>query len=286
MTDKTSRDIRLGDLSGIDATGTQEPSLGAAEMVNPTGAARRRAAPVVADAPLPGGTSSTSRAGMSWPLVTLSAFVVLLAGVVVALLLQQRGLSLQLATLQSEARMSVETLENRVASTNTTLKSADSETQQAFNLIAADIGRLDKSLTRIGQALEQEAKVRDALNSDLQVLATDTRKAVQALTQANVQLDTKFDARAKALADNLDQFNARLKAQADSLARLERSSDAAQLRSEVAVLGASIRQLQDDHEKRLKSIEQVAGSNDAFRRQVNTTIDRLNQQVSELYQRR
>ena len=286
MTDKTSRDIRLGDLSGIDATGTQEPRLGAAEVVNPTGAARRRAVPVVADAPLPGGQSSTGRAGMSWPLVTLSAFVVLLAGVVGALLLQQRGLSLQLATLQSEARMSVETLENRVASTNTTLKSADSETQQAFNLIAADIGRLDKSLTRIGQALEQEAKVRDALNGDLQVLATDTRKAVQALTQANAQLETKFDARAKALADNLDQFNARLKAQADSLARLERSSDAAQLRSEVAVLGASIRQLQDDHEKRLKSIEQVAGSNDAFRRQVNTTIDRLNQQVSELYQRR
>lgn len=290
MIDKTSRDIRLGDLSAVDATGAREPNLGeghADAVADTTGVVRRRSSATVStNRSDPGAAHPPAGFALSWPVVAMALLVIVLLGGVILLLLEQRSLGAQLAVLQAEARKSVETLESRVATTNTTLKSTDSETQRSLDIIATNISKLDRSLAKVGQALEQESKTRAAQDGELKTFVLEVQKALQADMQAAAQADTRFETRLKTLADSLDQANAKLKTQADAVARLERSNEAAQLRSEVAVLGASVRQLQDDHEKRLKAIEQVSGSNDAFRRQVNATIDRLNQQVSELYQRR
>lgn len=207
--------------------------------------------------------------------------MVLLAAIVM-LVMQQRELAASLAQLEAKANESVATLASRVASTNTTLKSSDSETQRSLNVLGADVASLNRTLGQLATALEQEAKARAAVDGELKALAVELRKADQGATQS----DTLRDTRLKAISENLEQVNGKLKTYGESVARLERAGDAAQLRSDVAVLGASIRQLEEDHEKRLKSIEQSSGSYDAFRRQVNATIDRLNQQVTELYQRR
>lgn len=289
MTDKTSRDIRLGDLSAIESTSTQEPQLGNvdASQTRPSaalpGTGRRpraeplppvqRAAPNVQEQP---------QGSTSWSVMFLGTAVLVLVAAVVMLVMQQRELSASLKMLEAKAQESVATLESRVASTSTTLKSTDSETQRSLNILGADISSLNKTLGKLAEALEKEAEARAAVDTDVQAVAAEMRKA----DQAGVQADTLRDTRLKAIGENLEQVNSKLKALSEGVARLERNGDASQLRADVAVLGASIRQLEEDHEKRLKSIEQSAGSSDAFRRQVNATIDRLNQQVSELYQRR
>lgn len=275
MVDKTRRDLSLGDLSAVDAPGRDagEPRVGSAAGVDATRTQHPLKAVV---APL----AASPRPPVA--LLVLGATVVLLLGAVIFLVVQQRDLARSLAVLEASARESVETLETRVASTNTTLRSSDSETQKSLDLVAADIGKLDSSLARLSRQAEQEGRARAALDTELRAVAAELRKADQAGDQVDAQLDTRL----KALADSIDQLGARQASQADGLAKLARSGDAAQLRSEVAVLGASVRDMQDEHEKRLKATEQAISSNDAFRRQVNATIDRLNQQVSELYQRK
>lgn len=276
MTDDTRRDIALGDLSVLDTPGAAaEPQLGTG-AIDPTRSGMR---PV---SPPPSRPSWVAPRRPPLEVLVLGALVLLLAGAVVFLVVQQRKLSASLAGLEQSARESVASLETQVASTSTTMRSADSETQKSLNLIAADIGRIDGNIARLSRQLDQEAKARAGLAGELAGTATDLRK----LSQASAQGDAQLEARLKTLADSLDQLAARQKTQGDNLARLERSGEAAQLRSEVAVLGASLREMQDEHERRLKSAEQAIGSTDAFRRQVNATIDRINQQVAELYQRR
>jgi septal ring factor EnvC (AmiA/AmiB activator) len=299
MTDKTSRDVRLGDLSEIEATTTNEPRVGEGSVTGtrparePLATGRRprvpahsgdvpvrepREAPVAREpAALPIPSSS-----FNWPVLFLGIVVIVLVALVVMLISDQRKLQASLQALQAQSQEQVKTLESRVASTSTTLKSADSETQRSLNVLGGDIASLNKTLGKLAEALEQEVKARLAVDTEVKSLATELRKADQTATQA----DTLRDARLKAIGENLEQLNTRLKGVSESLARLERAGDLSQLRSEVAVLGASVRQLEDDFSKRLKSVEQSSGSNDAFRRQVNSTIDRLNQQVTELYQRR
>ena len=282
MSDKTSRDVRLGDLSAVDAAGRDagEPRVGSAGPLDPT--RTQRAVHIAADsAPArPSWALPAQRPPLS--VMLLGGCVVLLIGAVVFLSVQQRELGRGLAVLEASARDSVATLETRVASTTTTLKSSDSETQKSLDLIAADIGKLDAGITRLSRQLEQESRTRAVLDAELKSVAAELRKA----DLAGTQLDAQFDTRMKTLADNIDQLAARQATQADGLAKLARSGDAAQLRSDVAVLAASVRDMQDEHEKRLKATEQAVSSSDAFRRQVNATIDRLNQQMTELYQRR
>jgi septal ring factor EnvC (AmiA/AmiB activator) len=296
MTDKTSRDIRLGDLSDIEPSSTQEPRLGDSSVSSTTrpvdrqGTGRRaRVDPRMdsrVDAPID--VTSTRRVAeppasrSTWPMVAMGVVVLGLLAVVVMLVSEQRKLSASLHALEAQSKASVQTLESRVASTSTTLKSADSETQRSLNVLGGDISSLNKTLSKLAEALTQEAQARTAVDTELKAVTAEMRKADQTATQS----DTLRDARLKAISENLEQVNGRLKSVSEGLARLERSGDLSQLRSEVAVLGASIRQLEDDHDRRIKSVEQTTGSNDAFRRQVNSTIDRLNQQVTELYQRR
>jgi len=300
MTDKTSRDIRLGDLSEIEATATNEPRLGEGSLTGtrparePLATGRRprvqaaagdaattRETPAVRDVPsVP--RPAPAPASVNWPVIFLGVVVIVLVALVMMLLSDQRKLQASLQTLQAQSQAQVKTLESRVASTSTTLKSADSETQRSLNVLGSDIASLSRTLAKLAEALDQEVKARLAVDTEVKSLATELRKADQTAAQA----DTLRDARLKAIGENLEQLNTRLKGVSESLARLERAGDLSQLRSEVAVLGASVRQLEDDFGKRLKSVEQSSGSNDAFRRQVNSTIDRLNQQVTELYQRR
>lgn len=260
MIDKTRSDIRLGDLSAVD--------------VGDVPARPARAQPVAAPVPA---------AAARFPLVPVLAGLVLLLLVVVTWqLFEQRRLGEGLAALEAQARESVQTLETRVASTQTTLKSNDSETQKSLELLQADLRKLDAGQGRLSARLEQQARAQAQDVAELKAVAAELRK----LAQASAQADSQQEARLKALADALEQQAARQKTQADALARLERSGELAQLRTELAVLGGSLRESQDDHERRLKAGEQAQASNDAFRRQVNATLDRLTQQVSELYQRR
>lgn len=277
MTDDTRRDVALGDISALSAAVTDEargPGIG------DTGAgASPREIPRAARVPAP---PSSAWNGQPRSVLVLGALVVLLLGTVIFLLVQQRQLAASLAALEQRARESVASLETQVASTSTTLRSADSETQKSLNLVAKDIARIDANIARLSTRLEQENKARAAVESDLKSTAGDLRKLAQSVAQS----DSQLDGRLRTLAEGVEQLAARQKAQGDSIARLERSGELAQMRSEVAVLGASLREMQDEHEKRLKAAEQAMGSTDAFRRQVNSTIDRLNQQVAELYQRR
>ncbi len=269
--DITRREVALGDLSALDTTASDGVPVGG----GPAPAAPRSHS-------RPGSAGRMQLSGLSSPLVVLCALVVLLLGTVVFLVVQQRQLAASLAALEQRARESVASLETQVASTSTTLRSADSETQKSLNLVARDIARIDANIARLSTRLDQENKARAAVDADLKATAADLRK----LAQSSAQSDSQLDGRLRTLADSVDQLAARQKAQADGLARLERSGELAQLRSEVSVLGASLREMQDEHERRLKAAEQAVGSTDAFRRQVNSTIDRLNQQVAELYQRR
>lgn len=278
MIDQTRRDVNLGDLSTVDAAGrgAGEPRVGA-DTLDVTRTGQRPVVP-----PGSGPAAPPRRPPLFVAVLVLGGLGLLLVGVVIFLVLQQRELGRGLAVLEATARDSVATLETRVASTNTTLKSSDSQTQKSLDLIAADIGRLNDNLARLSRQLEQETRTRAGLEGELRSIATELRKADQTGTQTDAQLDTRL----KAAAERVDQLAARQATQAEGLAKLARNGDAAQLRSEVAALGATVRDLQDDHDKRLKATEQAVGSNDAFRRQVNATIDRLNQQVAELYQRR
>lgn len=272
MNDDT-REVRLGDLSAVGSAdgGFRQPGFGDAVAAAPAGkefpAARRGV-----EAP--------------WPLLALAFSVVVLTGIVVLLFNQMATLRDALATVEARSTASVATLESQVASTSTSMRSTDAETQKSLNLLAADIKRLNDGLNRLARALEAEAQARTSVGKDLATLAHQVRESAQAGAKAGADQQSKTDARLRAVADNLEQLAARQKTQADALARLERSGDTAQLRADVGVLGASVRQLQEDHERRLKAAEQASASNDAFRRQVNATIDRLQQQVGELYPRR
>lgn len=274
MNDHTRSDIRLGDLSALDPASTEAPGP---RLTSPPPDVT-----VVAQPPVVAGhghrppPAAPSRLPLST--LVLGSLVMLLIGVVIFLVVGQRDLQRSLATLEAKNRESVETLANRVSSTSTTLKSADSETQRSLNLLAADIAKLDAGAVRLGKGIEQQARLQTDAAGELKTVATELRRLAQ--------VDSQNEARLKSLADTLETLGARQKTLADGLTRLERSGEAAQLRSEVAMLSESLRDLQTDYDKRLKASEQAQASNDAFRRQVNATIDRLNQQVSELYQRR
>lgn len=287
MTEPTRRDVNLGDLSAVDSTSTGLPALSA------TADATTTRLPAVAGVDRAGGGKRPPPAApvglppalvarLPLLLASLGALVLALLVMVILLLVAQRDLQRALAALQAEANESVASLADRVTSTSTTLKSTDSETQKSLNLLAADIGKVDSAQARLGKTLEQLTRQHGATAAELRALTGEVQRAHQAQTQA----DSQRDARGKAQAEAQDALAARLKTLADNLARLERSGDAAQLRAEVAVLGTGVRDLQEQLERRLKASDQATASNDAFRRQVNATIDRLNQQVSELYQRR
>lgn len=211
---------------------------------------------------------------------------VVVVGLVMAALLvalthiyrEQQTLAGALALIQAQQQESVQSLETRVASTTTTMKSKDSETQKSLNTLVADIRRLDVALGKLTQQVGSQGHDIGRQESDLRKLAGELRSLVQASAQADLRL--------RELVTDVEQQAARQKGLADAITRLERSTDAAQLRAEVAVLGASLREGQQEHERRIKATEQAIASNDAFRRQVNATIDRLAQQLNELYPRR
>ncbi|MFP5441087.1 MAG: hypothetical protein ACLGHJ_06310 [Gammaproteobacteria bacterium] len=284
MTEDPRRDIRLGDMSALDpaATETSGPGLSAVEDVVITRQMPAVSLPADAGALPP---PAAVPAATAHPLVipVLAALVVLLLGMVIHLLLTQRELAGSLAVLEEKSRESVATLADKVSSTSTTLRSADSQTQKSLNVVARDIARLEAGIGRLQKALDAQARQQAAATAEAKAaLAAE----MQRLAQADQQGEAQRDARIKALADGLDALSARQKTLADNLARLERNGEAAQLRAEVALLGADLREMREDYDRRLKAGEQATASSDAFRRQVNATIDRLNQQVSELYQRR
>lgn len=286
MTEDPRRDIRLGDLSALDpaATETSGPGLSAIDEVAITRQLPAVSLPADADAgALP--PPAAVPAAPAHPLVipVLAALVVLLLGMVIHLLLTQRELAGSLAVLEEKSRESVATLADKVSSTSTTLRSADSQTQKSLNVVAGDIARLEAGIGRLQKALDAQARQQAAATAEAKAaLAAE----LQRVTQADQQGEAQRDARIKSLADGLDALAARQKTLADNLARLERNGETAQLRAEVALLGADLREMREDYDRRLKAGEQATASSDAFRRQVNATIDRLNQQVSELYQRR
>lgn len=284
MTEDPRRDIRLGDLSALDpaATETSGPGLSAIDEVAITRQLPAVSLPADAGALPP---PAAVPAATAHPLVipVLAALVVLLLGMVIHLLLTQRELAGSLAVLEEKSRESVATLADKVSSTSTTLRSADSQTQKSLNVVAGDIARLEAGIGRLQKALDAQARQQAAATAEAKAaLAAE----LQRVTQADQQGEAQRDARIKSLADGLDALAARQKTLADNLARLERNGETAQLRAEVALLGADLREMREDYDRRLKAGEQATASSDAFRRQVNATIDRLNQQVSELYQRR
>lgn len=285
MTEDPRRDVRLGDLSALDpaSTETSGPGVSAVDDLVIT-----RQMPAVK---LPPDTGTGARppvavpAAPVHPLVVpvLAALVLLLLGTVIYLLLTQRELAGSLAVLEAKSRESVATLADKVSSTSTTLRSADSQTQKSLNVVASDIAKLEAAIGRLQKTLDTQARQQAAATVEAKAaLAAE----LQRVAQADQQGEAQRDARIKALSDGLDGLAARQKVLADNLARLERNGEAAQLRAEVALLGADLREMREDYDRRLKAGEQATASSDAFRRQVNATIDRLNQQVSELYQRR
>lgn len=290
MSDVTRRDVQVGDISAInahDSTATS-PRVGGGTAVPP------------GPAPAPTGTGGGKQSagappagrapGIDWRVLLLIVFLVVLAAALVFgvfhLYREQVRLAEALAAVEAQQQSSMQVLETQVTSTATTLestlKSSDSETQKSLNLLAADIGRLNDALAKRGQQVDAQGRDLARRGEEIAALGDELKRLGQASTQATAQLDTRL----KSLADSLEQQSARQKGLADTLTRLERSGDAAQLRSELAVLSASLREGQQEHERRLKGTEQAIASNDAFRRQVNATIDRLTQQVSELYQKR
>lgn len=289
MTEDPRRDVRLGDLSVLDpaSTETSGPGLSAVDDV----AITRQMPAVTLPPEMDTGARPTvaASAAPAHPLAnpvlipSLGALVLLLLGTVIYLLLTQRELASSLAVLEAKSRESVATLADKVSSTSTTLRSADSQTQKSLNVVASDIAKLEAAIGRLQKALDLQARQQAAAIVDAKAaLAAE----LQRVAQADQQGEAQRDARIKSLADGLDGLTARQKVLADNLARLERNGEAAQLRAEVALLGADLREMREDYDRRLKAGEQATASSDAFRRQVNATIDRLNQQVSELYQRR
>lgn len=294
MVEQTGHEIRVGDLEGVDASvgDRAEPQLageGDVDARHPPGRDDvTRVAPPLSARAVGGSVAATGKGRdrrnilLVWLLIGLTAACVALMGLAGMFYSQQKQMAVSIATLEASSAKSVQYLESRVASTNSTLRSADAETQKSFNVVAADIGRLNDGLNRTGQQLEQQRNGLAATAADLKALAADVRRVAQTSEQA----DADAAARLKALADSLDQLAARQKAQGDVIAQMQKSGEIVQLRSDVAVLSGSLRELEDAHDRRLKAAEQAIASNDAFRRQVNSAIDRLTQQVSELYQRR
>lgn len=280
MIDETRRDIRLGDISALDPSAT---AAAGPQVSSTAGVVTTRQPAVTAEVP-PGSAARGRPASprLPVPVIVLVVAVLLLAAAVVHLLLEQRRLQASLAVLEAQSRESVASLADRMASTSTNLKSADSETLKSLNLLASDIAKLDAAAARLSKALEQQGRQHTAVAGELRALGAEVQRSDQAAAQA----DAQRDGRARTLTEALDALAVRQKSLADTVARLERSSDATQLRAEVAVLGTSLRELQEQYDRRLKAGEQAVASNDAFRRQVNATIDRLNQQINELYQRR
>lgn len=269
MTDKTRSDIRIGDLTALDGDDDVSAGARAPRPASPPGGA-----PVRVAAP--------GRRAAGWPVPVLAVVSLLLAGACGWLYSEVQRLSAAQAVLAAKQDESVRALETQVASTTTTLKSSDSQTQQSLNLVAADIRRLDDGLQRLARGLDAQGKAAGKTAADLEALA----KSLRATADAQAQAETRLGERLRGVADTLEQQAARQKSLSDAVTRLERSGEVAQLRSELSVLGASLRESQQDHERRLKSAEQAIASNDAFRRQVNGTLDRLGQQVAELYGRR
>lgn len=274
MTDNSRRDVSLGDLSSLDPASTATSGPG---MSSVDGMAVTRSQPA-----LRVGREPADSVRQSLLVLTLAVLVVLLLGIVIYLVVSQRELATALAVLEEKSRESVASLAGQMSSTTTTLHSSDSQTQKSLNLLAGDLARLNAAIDRLGKALDAQAREQTATAAGVKAVDAEWQR----VSRAAQQDDAQRDARSKALADGLDGLAAKQKALADSLARLERSGDAAQLRADVAMLGADLREIRDDYDKRLKAGEQATASSDAFRRQVNATIERLNQQVAELYQRR
>lgn len=266
MTDNNRDDVAVGDLSRIDVTDVHDPHRRLAGHDAPSG---------LAPSALAGAAAFVhGRQGALLVLVLL-----LVCG---WLLVQQRQLASSLAVLEARAQDSVQSLETQVASTATSLKSNDSQTQQSLDVLAGDIGKVNGAVSRLARQVDKQGKDMIADAGELAALAAELRALAEASTQATGGLEVRLDARIKAVSSLLEQQAARQKALGETVSRLERTGDLAQLRTEVAVLGASLRDIQDEHGKRLRAAEQALAANDAFRRQVNASIDRLVQQVGEL----
>ncbi|MFP5384039.1 MAG: hypothetical protein ACLGHG_08220 [Gammaproteobacteria bacterium] len=280
MPDLTRRDVRVGDLSEINAADANASPRA-------TAGAKVPSAPAAGRVPVPGVPSTAGAGrGLDYKAILIALLVVVLMLAVVYLYRQQQQLAGALAAVEEQQRASVRLLETQVVSTastlESTLKSSDSETQKSLNLLAADLRRINDVLGKQSRQVDAQGKDLGRRVEELGALTEEVKRLGQASTQAATQLDTRL----KTLAENLEQQSGRQKSLADAVTRLERSGDASQLRSELAVLSASLREGQQEHDRRIKATEQAIASNDAFRRQVNATIDRLTQQVSELYPKR
>jgi hypothetical protein len=86
----------------------------------------------------------------------------------------------------------------------------------------------------------------------------------------------------RTLADGLDAVAADVARQGQTLQRVAQDADIQRLRGEVSVLGSSLRELIAEHDRRLRAGEQAMASVDAFRRQVNQTLDLHTRQIGTL----
>jgi chromosome segregation ATPase len=261
----SGRDVRIGDLQGVEAERTRrEPRLDVdATAVVPRGgmaAGTRPAAPAAGRRDL-----------RVW---ALGALVVLLLVAVIVLQVRQSAMQRVVVALEARAAASVETLETQVSATRATLATTDDAVRSELDGLAAQIKRLREDqaklqaqLARQGSALEAHDKAATKLAADLAALG---------------KADAAVDARLRTLADGLDAVAADVARQGQTLQRVAQDADIQRLRGEVSVLGSSLRELIAEHDRRLRAGEQAMASVDAFRRQVNQTLDLHTRQIGTL----
>lgn len=287
MRDDTRRDIRLGDLDSLEpgVTASREPGLSATEHL-----ASSRHVPLIAMGPA---ATEADTGGLRAPAGTpgprarvipaMWLALVLLLGFCGYLLYAQQQLAVTLAALDARSQASVEHLASEVSSTSSSLQDRDDEVRQSLRSLALQARKLEQALAVLEKPVADAARLQAANQAETKMLGAEMDRVGKARQQA----DARQEARLKALDDGLDAQAARQKALADSVARLERgSTELARLRNELSLLGAELHEAREEHDRRLRASEQATASNDTFRRQINATLDRLNQQVSELYQRR
>ncbi len=286
MHNDTRRDIRVGDLDSLDPsfTATRGPGVSDTAHVGQT-----QTFPAVSAGKSGGGTDEnkrpqTSRTAMSsrWVIPALVLTVLLLLGACGYLLYTQQQLATTLAALDARAQASVDSLASEVNTTSTTMQDTDDQVQRTLKVLTAQIKKLEQSLGALEKASDAGARQQAATDTGLKALNAELDR----IGKTQLQTDAQQDARTKALSDTLDVQMAKQKNLSDALARLERNNDVAALRNDLNLLAADLREARSDYDRRLRAGEQATASNDAFRRQVNATLERINQQISELYQRR
>lgn len=260
----TGRDVRIGDLDDVKAERTRrEPRLDvdATAVVPAAPAAPRRAA----------AAAGNGRDLRVWALVAL---VVILLAAVVVLQVRQSAMQRAVAALETRAAASVETLETQVSATRETLATTDDAVRAELDRLGAQSRQLRDEQAKLQALLGQQGRGLEAQGKAATKLAADLAGLAKA--------DAAMDARLKTLADGLDALAADVGRQGQTLQQVAQDADIQRLRGEVSVLSSSLRELIAEHDRRLRAGEQAMASVDAFRRQVNQTLDLHTRQIGSL----